>query len=131
MIGLVILGVDESTLGDLARRGAEAAGVEVWADPAPERNSFVRSDQYSFIRNGTPALAFKFGYKKGTPEEKTIQTWLRERYHAPSDDLAQPVDKEAAARYNRVLSSMITSAANADEAPKWKDASFFKRFAKN
>lgn len=129
--GLVILGVDESTLGDLARKGAEAAGVEVWPDPAPERNSFVRSDQYSFIRNGTPALAFKFGYKKATPEEKTIQTWLRERYHAPSDDLAQPVDKEAAARYNRVLSSMITSAANADEAPKWKDASFFKRFAKN
>jgi Zn-dependent M28 family amino/carboxypeptidase len=129
--GLVILGVDESTLGDLARKGAEEAGIEVWADPAPERNSFVRSDQYSFIRNGTPALAFKFGYKKGTAEEKTIQTWLRERYHAPGDDLDQPLDKEAAAKYNRVLASMIRSAANANEVPRWKDASFFKRFAKN
>jgi hypothetical protein len=129
--GLVILGVDESTLGDLARKGAEEAGIEVWADPAPERNSFVRSDQYSFIRNGTPALAFKFGYKKGTPEEKLIQTWLRERYHAPSDDLDQPLNKEAAAHYNRVLASMIRSAANAPDAPKWKDQSFFKRFAKN
>ena len=128
---LVILGVDESTLGDLARKGAEEAGIEVWADPAPERNSFVRSDQYSFIRNGTPALAFKFGYKKGTPEEKMIQTWLRERYHAPGDDLEQPLDKNAAARYNRVLASMIRSAANSNEVPKWKDASFFKRFAKN
>jgi len=128
---LVILGVDESTLGDLARKGAIEAGIEVWPDPAPERNSFVRSDQYSFIRNGTPALAFKFGYKKGTPEEKTIQTWLRDRYHAPGDDLNQPLDKEAAARYNRVLTSMIRASANSDEAPKWKDASFFKRFAKN
>ncbi len=129
--GLVILGVDESTLGDLARKGAEAAGVEVWPDPAPERNSFIRSDQYSFIRNGTPALAFKFGYKKGTAEEKTIQTWLRERYHAPSDDLNQPLDKDAAAQYNRVLTSMIRAAADSPEAPRWKDASFFKRFAKN
>jgi Zn-dependent M28 family amino/carboxypeptidase len=123
--------VDESTLGDLARKGAEEAGIEVWADPAPERNSFVRSDQYSFIRNGTPALAFKFGYKKGTPEEKMIQTWLRERYHAPGDDLDQPLDKDAAAKYNRVLASMIRSAANTNEVPRWKDASFFKRFAKN
>jgi len=129
--GLVILGVDESTLGDLARKGAENAGIEVWADPTPERNSFVRSDQYSFIRNGTPALAFKFGYKKGSPEEKLIQSWLRERYHAPSDDLAQPLDKEAAAQYNRVLTSMIRSAADASETPKWKDASIFKRFVKN
>lgn len=128
---LVILGVDESTLGDLARTGAEQAGIEVWPDPAPERNSFVRSDQYSFIRNGTPALAFKFGYKKGTPEEKTIQTWLRDRYHAPGDDLNQPLDKEAAAKYNRVLTSMIRSAADAKDAPKWKETSFFKRFAKN
>ncbi len=129
--GLVILGVDESTLGDLARKGVEAAGFEVWPDPAPERNSFVRSDQYSFIRAGYPALAFKFGYRKGTPEEKLIQAWLKERYHAPGDDLAQPLDKEAAAQYNRVLASMIGAAANAQETPKWKDASFFKRFARD
>jgi hypothetical protein len=129
--GLVILGVEESTLGDLARAGATAAGIEVWPDPAPERNSFIRSDQYSFIRTGTPALAFKFGYRKGTPEEKTVQAWLRERYHAVGDDLAQPVDKDAAAAYNRVLAAMIRSAADAAEAPRWKDASFFKRFAKN
>ena len=128
---LIILGVDESTLGDLARKGAGSAGIEVWPDPAPERNSFIRSDQYSFIRNGIPALAFKFGYKKGTPEEKRIQTWLSERYHSPTDDLAQPVEKEAAAKYNRVLTSIIGAAANATEAPRWKDASFFKRFAKN
>jgi Zn-dependent M28 family amino/carboxypeptidase len=129
--GLVILGLDESNLGDLAKAGAEKAGIEVWPDPAPERNSFTRSDQYSFIRNGTPALAFKFGYKKGTPEEKLVQAWLKERYHAPSDDLEQPLNKEAAAKYNRVLASMVESAANAPEAPRWKDASFFKRFAKN
>jgi Zn-dependent M28 family amino/carboxypeptidase len=128
---LVILGVDESTLGDLAKAGAEKAGIEVWPDPAPERNSFIRSDQYSFIRGGIPALAFKFGYKKNSDEEKIVQRWLRERYHSPVDDLEQPVEKEAAAKYNRVLASMVESAANASETPRWKDQSFFKRFAKN
>ena len=128
---LMILGVDESTLGDLAKKAVEDAGIEVWADTAPERNSFTRSDQYSFIRDGTPALAFKFGYKKGTPEEKTVQAWLRDRYHSPTDDLLQPVEKESAARYNRILASIVTAAANAAETPKWKDASFFKRFAKH
>ena len=108
-----------------------AAGNEVWPDPAPERNTFTRSDQYSFIRNGTPALAFKFGYKKGSAEEKTVQAWLRDRYHSPSDDLSQPVEKESAAQYNRILTSIIQSVANAPETPKWKDASFFKRFAKH
>jgi hypothetical protein len=127
---LTILGVDESTLGDLAKAGAEKAGIEVWPDPAPERNSFIRSDQYSFIRGGVPALAFKFGYKKGSPEEKIVQRWLRERYHSPVDDLEQPLDKEAAAKYNRVLASMVEAAANAEETPRWKDQSFFKRFAK-
>ncbi|MDX2267155.1 MAG: M20/M25/M40 family metallo-hydrolase [Bryobacter sp.] len=126
---LTILGVDESTLGDLAKQGAEEAGVEVWPDPAPERNSFVRSDQYSFIRNGTPALAFKFGYKPGTPEEATVKAWLKERYHAVSDDLAQPVDKEAAAKYNRVLASMILKAADAPAAPRWKESSPFAALA--
>lgn len=128
---LTILGVDESTLGDLAKAGAEKAGIEVWPDPAPERNSFIRSDQYSFIRGGVPALAFKFGYKKGSEEEKLVQRWLRERYHSPVDDLEQPVDKEAAAKYNRVLASMVESAANAAETPRWKEQSFFRRFAKN
>jgi hypothetical protein len=127
---LTILGVDESTLGDLAKKAAEAQGIEVWPDPAPERNAFIRSDQYSFIRKGYPALAFKFGYRKGSPEEKKVQAWLRERYHDPSDDLEQPVEKEAAAQYNRVFGAIVADAANTPEAPRWKDASFFKRFEK-
>jgi Zn-dependent M28 family amino/carboxypeptidase len=127
---LLILGVDESTLGDMAKKAVLDAGLEVVPDPSPERNTFIRSDQYSFIRSGTPALAFKFGYTKGSPEEKIVQNWLRDRYHSPHDDLDQPVEKESAARYNRLLAGIITNAANADEAPRWKDSSFFKRFAK-
>jgi Zn-dependent M28 family amino/carboxypeptidase len=61
--------VQESTLGNDIRAVAQANGVEVQTDKEPERNLFIRSDQYSFIRGGVPALAFKFGYVPGSPEE--------------------------------------------------------------
>ena len=54
---------------------------------------FIRSDQYSFIRRGVPSIALKVGFVKGSPEEQLSKKWLGERYHAPSDDLNQPVDK--------------------------------------
>jgi hypothetical protein len=38
-------------------------------------------------------LAFKFGYLPGSPEERLHKDWLRDRHHAPSDDLNQPVDQ--------------------------------------
>ncbi len=128
---LEVQGLDESTLGDKVRDACKKAGVEVQADKEPNRNLFIRSDQYSFIRQGIPALAFKFGYEPGSAQEKIAKTWLKERYHAPSDDLSQPVDKPAAAEFNRILLSLAESVANDAQRPQWKQSSFFKRFAAN
>ncbi|HZT38225.1 MAG TPA: M28 family metallopeptidase [Bryobacteraceae bacterium] len=126
---LEVQGVNESTLGDEIRAAARDYGVEVQADKEPDRNLFIRSDQYSFVRRGVPALAFKFGYKPGTPEEKTAKEWLRNRYHAPSDDLKQPVDKAAAAKFNRILLDLVRRVANSEQRPQWHRESFFRRFA--
>ena len=126
---LEVQGLGESSLGDDIRAVAEAAGVKVQADKEPQRNLFIRSDQYSFIRQGVPALAFKFGYMPGSPEEKLHKDWLAIRYHAPSDDLNQPVDKPAAARFNEIILRLTERVANADQRPEWKANSFFRRFA--
>lgn len=126
---LEVQGLAESTLGDQVKAACAKAGVTVQADKEPDRNLFIRSDQYSFIRRGVPALAFKFGYLKGTAEEAINKEWYRKRYHAPSDDLSQPVDRAAAAQFNRILFDLTTRVANADDRPKWNDGSFFKRFA--
>lgn len=126
---LTLLGVDESTLGDKAREVAEAFSLPVIPDPIPEQNRFTRSDQYSFIREGIPALAFKFGYTKGSEEEKLQTEWLRTRYHAVSDDLSQPVNKEAAGRFTEYLAALVKKAANDKDKPVWKKTSFFRRFA--
>ncbi len=128
---LEVQGLDESTLGDDIRAIAEKAGITIQADKEPQRNLFIRSDQYSFIREGVPALAFKFGYLPGSPEEKLHKEWLKNRYHAPSDDLNQPVDKAAAARFNEIMFRLTERVANAAERPQWKENSFFRRFAKS
>jgi Zn-dependent M28 family amino/carboxypeptidase len=126
---LTVEGVDESTLGDEIRSVGKQDGIEVEADQEPDRNLFIRSDQYNFIRKGVPALAFKFGYTKGSPEELLHKQWLTNRYHAPSDDVNQPVDKAAAARFDQVMLQLGEKVANDDARPHWNDNSFFKRFA--
>ena len=126
---LEVQGLAESTLGDDIRAVCEQAGVQVQADKEPEHNRFIRSDQYSFIKKGVPALAFKFGYILGTPEEKIFTAWYSERYHAPSDDVNQPVDLVAAAQFNAILENLALRVADANERPTWKPHSFFRRFA--
>jgi hypothetical protein len=127
---LTIYGLAESDLGDDALAVAGSLGIKPQADPEPKRNIFIRSDQYSFIRRGIPALALKVGFVNGSAEEQTAKKWLTERYHAPSDDLAQPVDKAAAGEFDVLVAKLLERIANRDERPRWKDSSFFKRFAK-
>lgn len=126
---LEVQGLEESTLGDDVRTVAMAAGVKIQADKEPEHNRFIRSDQYSFIKKGVPALTFKFGWLPGSPEDKTFKAWYAERYHAPSDDLQQPVDRAAAAQFNAILQHLAMQVADADARPQWKPNSFFRRFA--
>src|SRR5215470_5351742 len=126
---LEVQGLGESTLGDDIGVVCQAAGVEVQADKQPDHNRFIRSDQYSFIKKGVPSLAFKFGWLPGTPEEKIFNDWYKERYHGPTDDANQPVDRAAAAQFNAILEKLALRVADAVARPQWKAESFFKRFA--
>jgi Peptidase family M28 len=126
---LTVYGLHESDLGEAVRKVAQSLDVEVQDDPAPQRNVFIRSDQYSFIRAGVPSLMMDVGYKKGSKEEGVAKEWLKNRYHAPSDDLGQPVDLQAAGQYNRLLLTLAESVANNPARPQWKPDSFFRRFA--
>ncbi len=123
------LGAEESSLGPVSAAVAKSMGVTQIPDQEPTRNLFVRSDQYSFVRNGVPALALKFAAV--SPEEKAIQKdWLTNRYHAPQDDLSQPINPDYAVTFNTYLTKLITTVADAPEKPSWNSDSFFKRFAK-
>ena len=125
-----VQGLAESTLGDTVTAAAAAAGVKVQPDQEPDQTRFIRSDQYSFILRGVPSLAFKFGYEPGSPDETTRRAWVHDIYHKPSDDLNQKVDTAAAAQFDRIILDMLRRVADDPARPRWKDDSFFKRFAK-
>jgi len=124
------LGAEESSLGAVAAAVGESMGLPLVPDPFPDRNSFVRSDQYSFIREGVPALAFKFGFGPRDPESEIERQWRSTRYHAPSDDLGQPVAKQDAIRLHDFVAELALRVANAPERPAWGGQSFFRRFAR-
>ncbi|MFZ0593578.1 MAG: M28 family peptidase, partial [Bryobacteraceae bacterium] len=107
---------------------AKENGIRVQDDPHPEENIFIRSDQYSFIKKGIPSIFLSFGYEPGTPEEKIRDNWFKERYHGPADDTKQPVDKQAAAKFNELMATLAVRIANAAERPHWNADSFFRRF---
>ena len=115
----------ESGLGVDIRAVASQRGLKIIPDPLPDRNVFTRTDQFSFVREGVPALAFKFGFAKDTPEFQIEHDWRASRYHAPSDDLDQPVMKEEAVKLDDFVAAVARRIANASGRPHWLPTSIF------
>jgi Zn-dependent M28 family amino/carboxypeptidase len=128
---VTVYGISESDLGEWSAKMAKQHGIEAQDDPKPQRNSFIRSDQYNFILKGIPAVAMGVGCKLDTPQQKVIDEWLHNRYHAPSDDTQQPVNLETAGKFEGLVWDLLGFTANSEKTPEWKPDSFFKRFAQH
>jgi Zn-dependent M28 family amino/carboxypeptidase len=126
---LEVQGLGESSLGNDIRAVAQLNDIEVQFDKQPPENRFIRSDQASFVRQGIPGLAFKFGWLPGSAEEKTFNEWIHTRYHSPSDDTQQPVDIAAAAQFTHIIAQLAVRVANADSRPSWYPESFYSHLA--
>ncbi|MGE5325315.1 MAG: M28 family metallopeptidase [Actinomycetota bacterium] len=126
---LTIYGLAESSLGEMTAETAQSLGVRSQPDPEPQRNAFIRSDQYNFIRHGIPAVATGVGFDPGSPEQQIFNEWLTKRYHAPSDDLNQPVDLSAAGKYEEIIRALMLRVAAGRGRPQWNTDSFFRRYA--
>jgi Zn-dependent M28 family amino/carboxypeptidase len=124
------VGFEESTLGEDAKAVGGAMGLPVVPDPKPDRNVFTRSDQYSFIKEGIPALFLKYGFAVGTPEEKVEADWRANIYHSPQDDLLQPVIKAEGVKLSDYMIALVRRVADKPERPHWYETSYFRRFAK-
>jgi Zn-dependent M28 family amino/carboxypeptidase len=128
---VVGFGADDSTLGDDVREVAAKSGVKLVPDPEPDHLVFVRSDQYNFVRKGTPAIMLQMSPAAGTPQEATRKEWFSQRYHAQADDLDQPVDLGAAEAYTKLVYQLAVHVADQQARPQWKQSSYFGRFATN
>ena len=123
-----VLGIEHSTLRGPVEKAAGRAGLELLPDPRPERVTFIRSDQYSFIRQGVPAIFPKVADIPGTkagPGEVTPEVFVKDHYHRPSDDLSLPRDGESSVRFVRFMVDVVRQVGDAKEAPRWNKGDFF------
>jgi Zn-dependent M28 family amino/carboxypeptidase len=131
---IVALGSDHNSMLHQVQDVAQHMGLEISPDPMPEENFFIRSDQYSFVKQGVPALTVSEGFKTVDPSldgRKISIAWEQTRYHQPSDDMNQPLDFQAAQKCTRVLMAVGYEVAQAPERPAWNPGDLFgQRFAR-
>jgi hypothetical protein len=130
---IVPLGGEHSSLGPVAEDVARHMGLQVSPDPMPEEVYFIRSDQYSFILKGIPALYIGEGLQPVDPKRdgKRMQLdWESQRYHLPSDDMNQPLDFNATVKCTRVDLAVGYEIAQQTERPHWNAGDFFEKFVK-
>ena len=126
---LTALAIDDSTLGATARQVGATMGITLRADPEPERALLRRADHYPFLKIGVPAIGFIFGYEPGTDAERRYREWYQVRYHRPQDDLTQPLDFDAASKFDRFFYQLTAAVANADRRPAFIASSSFATHA--
>jgi hypothetical protein len=117
--------IDDTTLGDTAREVGATMGIELRPDREPERGLLHRADQYPFLRIGVPAISFVFGFDPGTDAERRYREWYNVRYHRPQDDLTQPMDFDAAQKFDQFFYKLTEAVANAPGKPSFKPGSSF------
>jgi hypothetical protein len=126
---IVAFGAEHSSLDAVVRKAAERAHLGVSPDPMPEEVVFIRSDQYSFVKQGIPAVFPVPGFKSTDPQinpEAIFKKWEAERYHVPGDDMEQPgLLFDEAAKYGRFVFLCGDLIANDAQRPQWNKGDFF------
>ncbi|RAK51388.1 M28 family peptidase [Phenylobacterium deserti] len=120
---VIAFGADRSTIGSAVRRAGERVGVALSPDPLPEEGLFTRSDHYRFVEVGVPSVFLMTGFQNGG--EKAFRGFLAGCYHHPCDDLNQPIDYAAGAKFARMNYEIARELADADARPQWTKGDFF------
>lgn len=131
---VIAFGFEHSTVASSVSRAAERMHLEVTPDPYPEQVFFVRSDHYSFVKQGIPAIMATEGLKTTDPAingRALFDNWMSTRYHQPNDDLQQPLNFAAAAKGAQFQFLVGYHVATDADVPHWHQGDFFgERFGK-
>ncbi len=123
-----VVGDEHSTLADTIARNASKLGLQVSPDPMPEQVGFVRADHYPFVRQGIPAVTIGEGLQAKDPSvdgRKFVENWIATRYHAPSDDMDQPLNFDASIQFMQLNFLVGYDVAQEHQRPTWKKGDFF------
>ena len=126
---IIPFGAEHSSLENVAKRAAARLHLDLSPDPMPQEVIFIRSDQYSFVKQGIPALYPTPGIKSDNPNIKPaeiFQNWEATRYHQPSDDMQQPgLDFAQAVKYADFIFLSGWYITQDPARPTWNTHDFF------
>ena len=128
MKDIVPLGAEHSSIGNDVELATRQMGYEISPDPMPEEIQFIRSDQYSFVLQGIPAVQIIDGVKASDPKVNglaVIKKWLTTQYHTPLDNMDQPLDYDSAARASGLNFLVGYELAQQDQPPAWNKGDFW------
>ncbi|HET6765934.1 MAG TPA: M28 family peptidase, partial [Chitinophagaceae bacterium] len=132
LLSVVPLGAEHSSLMNNVKFAAAHLGLKVEKDPEPNENRFVRSDQYSFVLSGIPALHIKYGTKTNIPGFDLVafvKQWRAKYYHQAADGINGIFDFNAAKTYVQLNFLISYSIAQTTARPKWNDGDLFSKTA--
>ena len=119
---VVAFGAERSNLYPQVVAATEQFGLTLSPDPQPEQGFFTRSDQYSYVRAGVPAVYLDLGFANGGEEAQGLV--FDNHYHEPSDEI-ELIDFDALERFTAVNHAIARNVANMDETPAWQPGDFF------
>lgn len=126
---IVAFGAEHSSLEAVVQKAGARLHLTESPDPSPEEVVFIRSDQYSFVKQGVPAIFPVPGFKSEDPKIKPAEifkNWEASRYHQPQDDMEQPgLDFEAAVKYARFIFLCGYLITEDSQRPTWNKGDFF------
>jgi len=125
---VVAFGAEHSSLARPVEEAAHRLGIAVIPDPIPEQVIFIRSDHYSFVQQGVPAISLMGGFETGDPAihgRAIWDKWMQDVLHHPSDDMSQTINFDAGAQFAKLNFLISYLVAQDDKAPSWNAGDFF------
>ncbi|WP_239692474.1 M28 family metallopeptidase [Microbulbifer mangrovi] len=125
---VIAFGAEHSSLGKSAAHAAQRAGLKLSPDPMPEQVIFVRSDHYSFVRQGVPSIYLITGREAIDQNIDGTQAqldFLISRYHRPDDEADEQISYIAAQQFAEVNFAIAWDVADAERKPRWNRGDFF------
>jgi Zn-dependent M28 family amino/carboxypeptidase len=126
---VIAFGAEHTSLESVIQRAAKKVGIVESPDPMPEQVVFIRSDQYSFVKQGIPAVMPSPGFKSpdGSKHAWDIaMKWMDDTYHEPNDDMNQPnLDFDAAAKFAQFTFLCGYYVTQDTPRPTWNKGDFF------
>jgi hypothetical protein len=130
LLSITALGAEHSSLANQVAQAAGYFNLSVEPDPEPAQARFTRSDQYSFVVQGIPALHIKYGSKTADGKNNLndiVAPWRAKYYHKPQDDINGIFDFEAGKKYAQ-LNFLIGYLVAQDTArPTWNAGDIFAK----